>query len=108
MSNTKTATTATFEEIVLKSDKPVLVDFWAAWCGPCLMVGPILEEIAGEHADKIDIVKVNVDEEGDLAMQYGITSIPNMKLFKGGEVVKTVIGAKPKVALLNDLADVLA
>lgn len=108
MSNTKTATTATFEEVVLKSDKPVLVDFWAAWCGPCLMVGPILEEIAGEHADKIDIVKVNVDEEGDLAMQYGITSIPNMKLFKGGEVVKTVIGAKPKAALLSDLADVLA
>ncbi len=108
MSNTKTATTATFEEVVLKSDKPVLVDFWAAWCGPCLMVGPILEEIAGEHADKIDIVKVNVDEEGDLAMQYGITSIPNMKLFKGGEVVKTVIGAKPKAALLSDLAEVLA
>lgn len=108
MSSTKTATTETFEDVVLKSDKPVLVDFWAAWCGPCLMVGPILEEIAAEHADKIDIVKVNVDEEGDLAMQYGITSIPNMKLFKGGEVVKTIIGAKPKVALINDLAEVLA
>lgn len=92
-----------FEEI-LASGKPVLVDFWAEWCGPCRMVSPILDEIAGEHADKITIVKVNVDEEPALAQQYGITSIPAMQVFQGGEVVKSIIGAKPKPALLADLS----
>jgi thioredoxin 1 len=100
----KNVTTATFQADVLSSDKPVLVDFWAEWCGPCRMVSPILDEIAGEHADKITIVKVNVDEEPALAQQYGITSIPAMQVFQGGEVVKSIIGAKPKPALLADLS----
>jgi thioredoxin 1 len=100
----KNVTTATFQADVLSSDKPVLVDFWAEWCGPCRMVSPILDEIAGEHADKITIVKVNVDEEPALAQQYGITSIPAMQVFHGGEVVKSIIGAKPKPALLADLS----
>jgi thioredoxin 1 len=100
----KNVTTATFQADVLSSEKPVLVDFWAEWCGPCRMVSPILDEIAGEHADKITIVKVNVDEEPALAQQYGITSIPAMQVFQGGEVVKSIIGAKPKPALLADLS----
>ena len=99
----KNVTTDSFETDVLKSDKPVLVDFWAAWCGPCRAVAPILEEIDGEQ-EKIDIVKGNVDEHPELAQRYQITSIPNMKVFQGGEVVKDIIGATPKAALAADLA----
>ncbi len=100
-------TEATFTEEVLNSDKPVLVDFWAEWCGPCRLVGPVLDQIASENSDKITIVKLNVDENPSLAAKYRITSIPAMKVFKGGEEVKTIIGAQPKVAIEKELVDFL-
>ena len=99
----KEVTTASFEQDVLNADKPVLVDFRAAWCGPCRAVSPILEQIDGE-TEKLDVVKVNVDQEPDLAMRYNITSIPAMKLFQGGAVVKELIGARPKPAIEQELA----
>jgi thioredoxin 1 len=107
MSAARNVTDASFEEDVLKSDKTVLVDFWAEWCGPCRAVAPILDQIGQENADKIEIVKLNVDENPQTAAKYQITSIPAMKVYQGGEVVKTVIGAKPKPALEADLADYL-
>ena len=99
----KIATAANFTEMVLNSEKPVLVDFWAEWCGPCRMVGPILDDIGVEYADKIEIVKVNVDEEPHLAAEYQITGIPAMKVFQNGKVIREMVGAKPKPALLADL-----
>ena len=101
-------TDANFATEVLASEKPIMVDFWAEWCGPCRAVSPIIDKIAAEHAAKIDVVKLNVDLNPDTAMKYQITSIPTMKVFKGGEVVKTVIGAKPKPALEADLKEFLA
>jgi thioredoxin 1 len=101
-------TDATFQSEVLDSDKTIMVDFWAEWCGPCRAVGPILDAIAAEHSEKISIVKLNVDDNPETAMKYGITSIPAMKVYRSGEVVKTVIGAKPKPALEADLAEFLA
>ncbi|MEX2441454.1 MAG: thioredoxin [Pontimonas sp.] len=101
-------TDQSFNQDVLLSDKPIMVDFWAEWCGPCRAVSPILDQIATEHAEKIDVVKLNVDNNPETAMKYQITSIPTMKVFKGGEVVKTVIGAKPKPALESDLQEFLA
>jgi thioredoxin 1 len=102
---TKVVTDADFDVEVLKSDKPVLVDFWAEWCGPCRQVGPILEEIAAEYAEKLSIVKINIDENPSVPAKYGIMQIPTMNIFQGGEVVKQIIGAKPKAALLKDLGE---
>jgi len=105
---TREVTDASFAADVLNSDKPVLVDFWAEWCGPCRMVGPILEEISNEHGGKLTILKLNVDENPSIAANYGVSSIPTMNVFKGGEVVKQIVGAKPKAKLLEDLADFIA
>jgi thioredoxin 1 len=108
MSAAHDVTDATFTDEVLNSEDTIMVDFWAEWCGPCRAVSPILDAIATEHADKIKIVKLNVDDNPQIAMKYQITSIPAMKVFKGGEVVKTIIGAKPKPAIEHDLAEFLA
>ena len=104
----KEVTDATFADVVLASEKPIMVDFWAEWCGPCRAVSPILDKIAEENTEKLSIVKLNVDDNPETAMKYGITSIPAMYVFAGGDVVKRVIGAKPKPALEADLAEFLA
>ena len=102
MGEIKVVTDANFAEEVLMSDKPVLVDFWAEWCGPCKKIGPILQEIAAEQ-DSLIIAKMNVDENPSTPSTYGITSIPTLNVYQGGQIEKTIIGAKPKAALVADL-----
>ncbi len=103
MSNAVAVTSATFDAEVLKSPVPVLVDFWAEWCGPCRMVAPIVDQLAAEHAGKLKVVKLDVDDNGDIAGKYGIMSIPTLMLFKGGQPVERVVGALPKPALLSKI-----
>ena len=105
MGATRAVTDATFEDEVLKSEKPVVVDYWAEWCGPCRQVAPVLEEIAAEYGDKIDVVKLNIDENPGVSARYKIMAIPTLGVFQNGEVVKQIVGAKPKAALLRDLAE---
>ena len=102
-----TLSDSTFDEEIGSASSPVLVDFWAEWCGPCKMIAPILEEIAEEKGDALKIAKLNVDEAQDIARRFEVMSIPTMILFKDGEEAKRIIGAKPKQALLDDLAEFL-
>ena len=96
-----TITAANFEEEVLKSDLPVLVDFWATWCGPCRMLAPVIAQIAEEQDGKVRVGKVNVDEQPQLAARFGIASIPTVMVFRNGQVVNTAIGARPKAQIME-------
>ncbi len=107
MADIITLTDATFNETVQASDVPVLVDFWAEWCGPCKMIAPILEEIAAEHDGKVKIAKLNIDENLNVTRDFGVMSIPTLLLFKNGEAVARMVGAKPKGALVQELSPYL-
>jgi len=102
-----TLTTSTFDETIASADTPVVVDFWAEWCGPCKMIAPILSEIATEQSGKVTIAKLNVDENPDLAMRFNVMSIPTLLVFRNGEVAKRLVGAKGKGQLLQELDEFL-
>ncbi len=103
MSNAQAVTDQTFETEVLQSSTPVLVDFWATWCGPCRMIAPTLDQIASEYIGRLKVVKVDVDENAEVPSKYGVQGIPTLLLFKGGEVVEKLVGAYPKTALLSKI-----
>jgi thioredoxin 1 len=107
MENVRTVTDASFQEDVLQADRPVLVDFWAEWCAPCRMMAGMLEEIARAYSDRLIVAKVNIEENESTADAYGVMSIPLLSVFKDGEVVKRIQGAKAKSAVLRELADYL-
>lgn len=104
---TQAITKDSFDDIVNGSDKPVLVDFWASWCGPCRALSPVVEEISDELADKLAVYKCNVEEEQDLAIKFQVMSIPTLILFKGGKAVHTMVGSAPKGRLLKELEEYL-
>jgi thioredoxin 1 len=106
--NIVTLSDATFDETIGSAEKPVLVDFWAEWCGPCKMIAPVLEELATEQGEKLQIAKLNVDDNPSTAMRYNVMSIPTLLVFKGGEPVKRLVGAKGKGQLLQDLSEFVA
>ena len=107
MSAIKVVTDQTFESEVLQSPRPVIVEYWAQWCGPCRQVAPVLEAIAQEHAGQVDVVKLNTDENPRTAQRYQVLAVPTLAVFSGGQVVKQVLGARSKSALLRDFADFL-